>query len=289
MGRTSAGGGIGAEPDGADRNDDIDSVRVKCARPMHSSRSWTHSTRRCSTTPTGRTPPRSSRRPAGRGANFLTFEDGFPAERHPVLLREDLHSRGKTAHHGWKSTFGPTTPWTNASRDGRQLPDSKIVHIANLFNEEERRTSIAYNEAAPRFEYENGLNVRLGRSRRFTHPSGEWGTPSTRAAGPPPGSTWSRGFFPTCASTFGCAPHWWMRAHSARPPPNSSPTPAPESSSPRPARADCGGQRRRAGGCFAETTGCATRTKSCTPPGRTTTTGSRRCWPERCRTGSNRA
>ena len=43
----------------------------------------------------------------------------------------------------------------------RQLPDSKIGRTADLFSEEERRTSIAYNESAPRFEYDDGLSVRL--------------------------------------------------------------------------------------------------------------------------------
>ena len=43
----------------------------------------------------------------------------------------------------------------------RKLPDSKIAHVADLFSEEELKTSLTYNEGLPRFESQNGLNVRL--------------------------------------------------------------------------------------------------------------------------------
>ena len=43
----------------------------------------------------------------------------------------------------------------------RALPDSRIVPIAELFSDEERKTSITFNEGLPRFAMQNGLNVRL--------------------------------------------------------------------------------------------------------------------------------
>ena len=43
----------------------------------------------------------------------------------------------------------------------RALPDSKIVHIDELFTETERKTSPTYNEALSRFHGQNGLNIRL--------------------------------------------------------------------------------------------------------------------------------
>ena len=43
----------------------------------------------------------------------------------------------------------------------RQLPDSQVVHITELFNETELKTSSTYNEALPHFDFQNGLNVRL--------------------------------------------------------------------------------------------------------------------------------
>ena len=43
-----------------------------------------------------------------------------------------------------------------------QLPDSRLVPIAQLYTEHELKTSPAYNEALPRGGYQHGLNVRLG-------------------------------------------------------------------------------------------------------------------------------
>ena len=42
-----------------------------------------------------------------------------------------------------------------------QLPDSHLVHMADLFTEDERRTSATYNEALLECGYQNGLSVRL--------------------------------------------------------------------------------------------------------------------------------
>ena len=43
----------------------------------------------------------------------------------------------------------------------RALPDSRIVHVTDLFDKRELKTSAAYNEGMRRFEFRNGLNVRL--------------------------------------------------------------------------------------------------------------------------------
>ena len=43
----------------------------------------------------------------------------------------------------------------------RQLPDSRLVHVADLYTAEERKTSATLNEALPRYGCRNGLNVRL--------------------------------------------------------------------------------------------------------------------------------
>ena len=43
----------------------------------------------------------------------------------------------------------------------RALPDAKIVPVAELYSEQELKTSRAYNEAFVRFDRQNGLNVRL--------------------------------------------------------------------------------------------------------------------------------
>lgn len=41
------------------------------------------------------------------------------------------------------------------------LPDSRLVHITELYTAEELKTSLTYNEAMPRFSAQESLNVRL--------------------------------------------------------------------------------------------------------------------------------
>ena len=43
----------------------------------------------------------------------------------------------------------------------RQLPDSRLVHVTALYTTEELKTSLTYNEMAPRGHAQDGLNVRL--------------------------------------------------------------------------------------------------------------------------------
>lgn len=43
----------------------------------------------------------------------------------------------------------------------RLLPDSKVVHVSELFSKEELKTSVVYNERLPLSGAQNGLNVRL--------------------------------------------------------------------------------------------------------------------------------
>ena len=43
----------------------------------------------------------------------------------------------------------------------RQLPDSRLVHIRALYTTEELQTSAAYNEAMPRMQAQDSVNVRL--------------------------------------------------------------------------------------------------------------------------------
>ena len=43
----------------------------------------------------------------------------------------------------------------------RQLPDSRLVHVPDLYTAEELKTSATYNEISLRSHYQDGLNVRL--------------------------------------------------------------------------------------------------------------------------------
>ena len=43
----------------------------------------------------------------------------------------------------------------------RRLPDGKIAHVRDTFLEQDLANSVMYNEAMPRFGFQNGLNVRM--------------------------------------------------------------------------------------------------------------------------------
>ena len=96
----------------------------------------------------------------GAKGNILTFEDGFPADNIRFLFAKTYY-RGEDREAWLEEYYRTYYPVDESPPRWRQLPDSKIGRTADLFSEEERRTSIAYNEAAPRFEYDNGLSVRL--------------------------------------------------------------------------------------------------------------------------------
>ena len=76
-------------------------------------------------------------------------------------------------------------PWDEAIPRVRRLPDSQLVHVRDLYSEEDRKTSLIYNELLPRSGYENSLDVRLN------------GPPGTRTvwsvADPIGGGDWSSG------------------------------------------------------------------------------------------------
>ena len=43
----------------------------------------------------------------------------------------------------------------------RHLPDSQVVHMTDLYTEQERKNSVAYNDVLARGYVQNSLNVRL--------------------------------------------------------------------------------------------------------------------------------
>ena len=51
----------------------------------------------------------------------------------------------------------------------RHLPDSWRVHVTDLYTEEERKTSVAYNEALPRGHAQNSVSVRPRRTQGIAH------------------------------------------------------------------------------------------------------------------------
>lgn len=92
--------------------------------------------------------------------NMLTFAEGqthddveifyirfcFRGEHHKELERE---------------YFTHYFPWDERIPRLRQLPDSQLFHVPDLYTEQELKTSPAFNEVLPVGGIQNGLNVRL--------------------------------------------------------------------------------------------------------------------------------
>ena len=77
----------------------------------------------------------------------MLFAAGYyRGERRPELEREYLED-----YH----------PWDERVDRLRRLPDSKLVHITQLYSEQQLKTSRSYNEFSGRSNGQNSLNVRM--------------------------------------------------------------------------------------------------------------------------------
>ena len=92
--------------------------------------------------------------------NFLAFADGPPQDDVDIYFVR-FHYRGErhpALEHEYLDVYYP--------RDERiprlaQLPDSHLVHVTDLYTDEELKGSAAYNEVMLRGQAQNGLSVRL--------------------------------------------------------------------------------------------------------------------------------
>ena len=75
----------------------------------------------------------------------------FAAAHYRGQRREDLEHDYLENYH----------PWDERAPRVRKLPDSKLVHVTDLYTEQELKTSRTYNEFSPRSSGQNSLNVRL--------------------------------------------------------------------------------------------------------------------------------
>ena len=82
----------------------------------------------------------------GHDAKVLFGRLFYRDQRHPELEREYIE-----IYH----------PHDERVPRVRQLPDSRVVHVADLFTEQELKTSPIYNEWLPRSSGQNSLQVRL--------------------------------------------------------------------------------------------------------------------------------
>ena len=99
------------------------------------------------------------------------------------IMFSRLYYRGQRREELEREYFDVYYPLDERPPRIRRLPDSKVVHVRDLYMGQELKASPAYNEALPRGGFQNSLNVRL---------NGPIGTRiSFVVADPVKGSDWS--------------------------------------------------------------------------------------------------
>ena len=96
----------------------------------------------------------------GARGNFLVTGDGASHDDVDIFFarfcfrggrREDLERQYFSTYHAWDERIPRL----------RELPDSQVVHVSSLYTEEEKRTSLVYNEVLGLAHTRDSLNVRL--------------------------------------------------------------------------------------------------------------------------------
>ena len=95
----------------------------------------------------------------GAMANGLIIGEGFGADAEVYFAK--FYFRGQRRQDVEREYFDVCHPHDERVPRLRQLPDSQLVHVTELYTEEELKTSPVYNEGLPRIDSQNGLNVRL--------------------------------------------------------------------------------------------------------------------------------
>jgi len=96
----------------------------------------------------------------GSRGSVLTFGDELPQGNVQIFFAKIYH-RGEDRSEWLREYFRHYHAVDEHLPRVRKLPDSEIAHVPDLFTREELKTSVTYNEGLPRFESQNGLNVRL--------------------------------------------------------------------------------------------------------------------------------
>ena len=95
----------------------------------------------------------------GSTSNVLLIGEGPPDDIR--VLTAGLYIRGQRHEDLEREYLEVYHPNDERVPRLRQLPDSHLVHVTDLYTAEELKTSPTYNEILPRARYQNGLNVRL--------------------------------------------------------------------------------------------------------------------------------
>ena len=92
--------------------------------------------------------------------NLLTHGAGASPDDHTVYLHRICY-RGERWPDAERSYFEDYFARDERVPRLRALPDSRLAHAAELFTDEERKTSVVYNEALPLIGMQDGMTVRL--------------------------------------------------------------------------------------------------------------------------------
>ena len=90
----------------------------------------------------------------------LVFGAGGPGEKVQIFFARFFH-RGRRQAELEREYYKVYYPVDERVPRIRQLPDSRLVSVRDLYTDEERKTSATYNEMLARAHVQRGLNVRL--------------------------------------------------------------------------------------------------------------------------------
>ena len=95
----------------------------------------------------------------GMTGNELVVGEGSGSDVR--ILSARFYYRGERRQDLERTYFEVYHPWDERLPRLRQLPDSRVAHVTELYTDKELKTSATYNECLPHSGTQNGLNVRL--------------------------------------------------------------------------------------------------------------------------------
>ena len=96
----------------------------------------------------------------GIKGNMLVYGSGTSYEDVVIYLAR-LSYRGERNEALERKYFEEYYPQDERVPRFRALPDSRLVHVSELYTDEEKKTSAAYNEALPLSDTQDCLSVRM--------------------------------------------------------------------------------------------------------------------------------
>ena len=120
---------------------------------------WRRCTTPCSTTPTGPATSALIDEACGITGNAILVGEGPPDDIR--VLPVGLYYRGQRREDLEREYLDVYHPIDERVPRFRQLPESLLAHVPDLYTAEELKTSPTYNEISLRSHYQDGLNVRL--------------------------------------------------------------------------------------------------------------------------------